>query len=105
MAYFFSFYLVAFGVFVNLYTATIIDSYSSLGQSAATDKWNIGQADFDHFRSTWDQYDPNSVGWIAVRHLKSFLTRLGQPLIPDPDQPSGAQKVSQLDPRCIHSLH
>ena len=79
--YFYSFYVLAFLVFLNLYIAAVLDSYILISRKF---KWDpaisFSQKDLDHYIDVWSKYDGHALGVIQFKHLRSFLNDLGQPL-------------------------
>jgi len=76
--YFYSFYFVCFGVFLNLYTATVVDAYASKSR-AKTFRWTFTQKDFAHFQETWKQFDTQATGRISITLFENFFKQLGAP--------------------------
>jgi len=80
LLYFFSFFIFTFTIFLNLYIATILDTYAS---SSGRDKWNLSLEDFERYKTVWQDFDPQSQGAVALGSLPEFLRQLGPPLCPE----------------------
>eukprot|EP00937_MAST-01D_sp_MAST-1D-sp2_P002072 g2072.t1 len=86
MAYvvFSTFYIMVFCVFLNLYVAAILDTYSSSGNGGQSLLLNTGKCidhkHFDRFQQVFVEFDKRGSGRISARNLEKFLVRLGPPL-------------------------
>lgn len=83
--FFYSFFILIFAVFLNLYVAAILDTYSS--SSVGGDL--LTPAKFQSYRQIWQQYDPNGTAYISTAALSVFVSQLyllGHPLGVNPAQ-------------------
>lgn len=78
--YFFSFFVFTFSIFVNLYTAIILDTYAGAFADRNQEPWSLSQEEFDHFNIVWAEFDPTTTGEIDPSRLREFLQKLGAPL-------------------------
>lgn len=75
------FYLpAATGVFLNLFVAIVLDTFimfQSVSDVAGKDeKIFVKEKDFEIFRDTWFELDPESTGMISSSSVNAFITRL-----------------------------
>ena len=107
--FFFAFFILVFCVFLNLYVATILDTFSAV---AATERKNKHHAhrevgvtweDFQFYRDIWHIYDPDSTGSIDYNEVKNVTRDLNNKeectIGLDPVEQKGAymQLMAQLD--------
>ena len=84
--FFFAFFILVFCVFLNLYVATILDTFSAVttaGNIVSAGKGGkhqkeigISYEDFAFYRDVWHRYDPDSSGSIAYDEIKPFVKSL-----------------------------
>ena len=80
--FFFTFFVLVFCIFLNLYVATILDTYASMVDDGV--QWHVTGEDFERYCALFEQYDPKQTGFIRVSAVRSFVARLGAPLGFDP---------------------
>lgn len=78
--FFYSFFFICFGAFLNLYAATIIDAYESKLKSH-TIRWDFTEAQLDKFQEVWGQVDPRSTGRISTKLFRTLFFDLGVPFV------------------------
>ncbi|CAK9013399.1 Muscle calcium channel subunit alpha-1 (MDL-alpha-1) [Durusdinium trenchii] len=81
-AYFYSFYFWCFGVFINLYVATIVDSYESKNKTLSY-RWTFSEDQFVHYQSVWQDFDPQGTGRISTKLFRPLFFALGNPFAQD----------------------
>ena len=80
--FFFMFFVLVFCIFLNLYVATILDTYASMVDDGT--QWHVTAEDFERYCALFEQYDPRQTGFIRVSAVRSFVAGLGAPLGFDP---------------------
>ena len=79
--YLMSFIVLTTFVMVNMVVAVILDAFTWL-YSMETSRGNnsIGINELRKFKEVWQTYDVYSTGSIALKHLKSFVEEVGEPI-------------------------
>ncbi|GBG32331.1 Sodium channel protein type 1 subunit alpha [Hondaea fermentalgiana] len=78
--FFYSFFFICFGVFLNLYTATIVDAYESK-LKAQTTRWAFSESQLVRFQDVWAGLDPSATGRISTRLFCKLFYDLGIPFV------------------------
>ncbi len=81
--YFFAFFILVFCVFLNLYVATILDTFSAIAATEqkkhhkhAKAEVTITYEDFMAYRDIWQHYDPYSTGTVEKSKVKHIVQDL-----------------------------
>jgi hypothetical protein len=81
--YFFAFFILVFCVFLNLYVATILDTFSAIAATEqkkhhkhAKTEVTITYEDFMAYREVWQHYDPYSTGTVEKSKIKNIVEDL-----------------------------
>ena len=100
--YFYLFYLLVFGLFANLYMATIIDLYviSAVPDTATSAAFSSKM--MDRFQRTWAAFDTCRTKRLAWASVEPFIRELGRPMAPDPVEEKSRWKElkSELEAAC-----
>ena len=76
--FFFSFFILTFAVFLNLYVAAILDTYSSSQSSSEGVPWMMTLSDYNSFREVWRKFDPAGTKGIPASKLDDLMVALAE---------------------------
>eukprot|EP00949_MAST-11_sp_MAST-11-sp1_P001842 g1842.t1 len=110
--YFFAFFVLVFCVFLNLYVAIILDTFSMIestpGKGASRnqkeDRPDLSFEDFEIYKEVWFDFDPASSGYIEsmrLRELVKTLHRKSCSIGIDPDSRKGKKLYARLQSKFL----
>eukprot|EP00163_Fabomonas_tropica_P029147 TRINITY_DN6158_c0_g1_i1.p1 TRINITY_DN6158_c0_g1~~TRINITY_DN6158_c0_g1_i1.p1 ORF type:complete len:1884 (+),score=375.64 TRINITY_DN6158_c0_g1_i1:93-5654(+) len=84
-AYFLSFMILVFFVFMNMVIAVILESFGNL--TSEGDEFPLNEKHFRHFSKLWTIHDPKSTYYIDSDKIQIFVNQLEPPLGVGPSAP------------------
>jgi hypothetical protein len=95
--FFYSFFIIVFCVFLPLYLATILDTYSSKSvDTSNNDAISLTREDVDKFSRVWAIFDPYATGRIELGQLETFVSTL--------EKESNLGFDTEANPKLLRSL-
>lgn len=80
MSYFYSFFVIVFLVFLNLYVAAVLDSYLLVTRPyLLSTEIGFAALDIDRFVHIWSKYDVDAHGELLLSRVVDFLRDLSAP--------------------------